>query len=198
MIEEYPNLTLKQFIAMVEKSYRISFKNFPSVDAAFMHVTTAANTLLSRNYKYPNLYHIQGIEGKEYLIMYCENDEEKADILEIVVGLEPDDNEDSVCKQLISNEAALWWGLEGFGYYNMFGHIPLAQEDETEVAIWVEQIWEDGHRNMPDNDYLKDDDGDNKIFDTCAAAEHYLSTLIEKEYILAPHEVSRPVYTITE
>lgn len=183
---------------MVEKSYRINFKNFPSVDAAFMHVTTAANTLLSRNYKYPNLYHIQGIEGKEYLIMYCENDIENTDIMRIEVGLEPNDAEDSVCKQLISNEALLWWGLEGFGYYNMFGHIPVSEPGDTDVAIWVEQIWEDGYRHTYDNDYLKAEDGYNLIFDTYAEAEQHLSALMGKEYILAPHEISRPVYTISE
>lgn len=198
MIKSSPQINLKQFIAMVERSCRINFKDFPSVDAAFMHVTTPQNTLLSRNYKYPNLYHIQGIDGKEYLIMYCESNIENTDIMQIEVGLEPDDTEESVCKQLIANEARLWWGLEAFGYYNMFGYIPLACKDDTEVAIWVEQVWEDGHRNMPDNDYLKGDDGDNIIFDTYAQAEQHLSILMEKGYTLAPHEVSRPVYTITE
>lgn len=198
MITNNLDIKLKEFITMIEKSHRISFKNFPSIDAAFMHVTTAANTLLSRQDNCPNLYYIQGIEGKEYLVMYCENDEKETDIMEIKVGLEPNDTEDSVCKQMIANEGHLWWGLETFGYYNMFGHIPLAGKNDTEVAIWVEHIWEDGHRNMPDNDYLKADDGDNIIFDTYAEAEQYLSTLMEKEYILAPHEVSRPVYSITE
>ncbi|MBO6224270.1 MAG: hypothetical protein J6N72_02280 [Psychrobacter sp.] len=198
MIEKYTTLDLEEFIAMVEKSHRISFKNYPSIDTAFMHVTSTANTLFSLKYGYPNLYHIQGIEGKEYVVMYNESDPEKTDIIEIEIGLEAGDHEDSVCKQIIANDGGSWWGIEAFGYYNMFGHIPLSQKNDRDVAIWVEKIWEDGYRDRPDNDYLKADDGYNMIFETYSEAEYHLSMLIEKEYVLAPYEVNRPVYTITE
>ena len=192
------NIKFKDFIKELQDSYNVNLAYWKSDTEALLHIATPENSLVARCDGLPNIYHFSRINSKSYILMHLEGDDNKSSVIELTKGLEAGDRQDTICKQFMCQEGVFIDGFETYGHYGLKNCIPIALQDQGECGIWVEKNWDAAHRNMADNDYLKDSDGDNMLFENHDAADHYIkSVLLKREYILAVNECCRPTYVIT-
>ena len=81
--------------------------------------------------------------------------------------------------------------LASFGFDYGFAE---AKPGDTDVRVWCEPNYYAGTWNAPKAGYVRDDDGEQLVFDNYTDAQAWIDQMEEGTYYLAHGEAGRPTY----
>lgn len=198
MIIEIASMYPETLISVLSGIYNVDLKDIEDQESALVKIAGKDNYLKSMRGGYPTIYHFSDICDEDYILM---GNNEDATVYKLIRGIEPSDNQPTACKQFVLEQAPFWRGHEQYhaiyGAYGLSNCILNAQFD-SDVFIWVQRHWAEGHTNMPADDYLQDDQGKPIMFNDIASAHSYAIKLNSKTYMLDAFEITRPTYTVTD
>ena len=204
------SMSFSDLISLLENKFQVHRVGFSDPESEEVMLKTMSScALIARHNENPSIYAFNNLEGKDYLLSRGSSDR-NTKVFSI------SDNEDteisehlSMLEQFRGLNLCEWYILKDYcahiaqgdtyrvlSSYGLSDCIPEAQDNDTDVNVWVEYNYSEDYKDAIRAGYLMGDNSKHATFTDKQAAVDKIDSLINNRYTLEIGEQARPTYTV--